>query len=574
MKKLIALAIAAIMVLSMIPAMAFTASAVEVTQGDYPTPSYDFWSVYRDPGHYDKEANGEAFKPAGGYEYTSEGFKVTGPEFSGANTPKLTAQTSQPVDLKDGFYMEVRIDDFSYTGETGKADEWIAFAISDQREVGAGSSKYSNNWLTLIRTNEDGTAVAGQQLTSSFLTVRDTEEKAGSFGVPGGGQMTGKFEGFQPVVNSDGKQVYTLEVSWDEETSRYIIKINGCAITENDKITEHINAFEQAYVSVILHSTVEGGTANMTITKQGTSASDASVPTGSDERVPEGFAIEYGELIDASTVEENQPAMLFNSTENSVVNNPANVPGGVNITLAPTGTNGYLCTGSGEIPNFTWNIAYDTTYNAQDFPVFVMMLKNYWGQNNELYFCSGDIYGATDKYKVAWNMYSDYSQFYGEDEEYCYVVVDLSEMIKDEEDTSLLGRIHSVQPCFKIDVNAPDQLTWEIAFMGFFRSAEEAVAYGDEYALTELGFDPSVTEPEESGEENPDESTGESTDESGAADNGETADAAGAGDDDAKAETKAETKAEEESGCASVVGIGAVAILAAAAAAVALKKKD
>lgn len=61
MKKLIALAICAVMVLSMIPAMALTASAA----------GEGIWTTCRAPYDYDDP---ESYTPAAGYTYTSEGF--------------------------------------------------------------------------------------------------------------------------------------------------------------------------------------------------------------------------------------------------------------------------------------------------------------------------------------------------------------------------------------------------------------------------------------------------------------------------------------------------------------------
>ena len=58
MKKLIALVIAALMILSMIPVMAISTSAA--VEGD--------WNVLRNPQTYEDEAKGEIVVPAPGYE--------------------------------------------------------------------------------------------------------------------------------------------------------------------------------------------------------------------------------------------------------------------------------------------------------------------------------------------------------------------------------------------------------------------------------------------------------------------------------------------------------------------------
>ncbi len=105
---------------------------------------------------------------------------------------------------------------------------------------------------------------------------------------------------------------------------------------------------------------------------------------------------------------------------------------------------------------------------------------------------------------------------------------------------------------------------YEVAFF-----ATEAEAY--DYAGEELVTDPETEPVEETHDQDTEtqetEGKGQETEAKGGNDN-ETA-------DNSKTETKGdETDAPDESGCASVIGFGAVAVLAAAAAAVVLKKKD
>ncbi len=555
MKKLMTLALAAIMVLSLIPAMAFTAFAAPESV-EYPEPSDDFWSVWRDPSEYDLE-EGEPYMPAGGYEYTSEGFKVTGPDFGEYGT-KLNVQSSQSVDLKDGFFMEVRIDNFSYKGESGTCDEWISFVISDQRHVGAGGSSYSNNWLCLARGAGDGVVS-----NMSFITVRDKED-----GTPGSFTPVGAFAECKPEMR-DGKEVYTFEVSWDG--SAYILKVNGCAVSgDGGAITKALLAMENTFVSVVLHSTQKGGKADLTITKQGTSAADADVPTGTDSREPEENMLVYGDLIDASTVPENQPALIMDANKTSIKDDPT----GSNMTLTPTGSGAYAVKATAEVPYFMWDIKNDLTYNAQDFPIIVMMLKNFIGNDGGAYFCSGDVIGATDAYMQGWSQWDDNARFYGAEEEYTFVVMDFTDMIANNE--ALLGRFHQIRPHFGIDPNDEEMSQWSIEFMASFRSIEEAHAYADAWAeeniVIETGADtdaPVVTDAPVDTDAPADDTDAPVVDTDAPAD-----DTDAATDAETKAETKAETEAPAAEGCASVIGFGAVAVIAAAAAAVVLKKKD
>ena len=69
-KRILALIICAVMLLTMIPVAALTIGAAEI-QGD--------WTTYRSADEYETAGEGEEpiiYKPEAGYEYTSEGFTV------------------------------------------------------------------------------------------------------------------------------------------------------------------------------------------------------------------------------------------------------------------------------------------------------------------------------------------------------------------------------------------------------------------------------------------------------------------------------------------------------------------
>ncbi len=563
MKKLITLLLAAIMVLTLIPAMAFSAYAdedeVEVV---YPDPSDDFWSVWRDRGDY-AVAEGEPYRPAVGYEYTNEGFKTISPVF-GNYTVKANITTSRPVDLKDGFYMEVRVDEFAYAGEKKDQDEWLAFSIADKALTGPANDN-SDHWCVLLRGAGNGEFHRGDAI-GSFKNTAKTDSAPGSF-VPLGSFDAETYKNGLTVEN--GVETYTFEVSYDG--SEYTIKVNGAVLAGATGLTDHINSMEQTYVLFTMHSGVVGGKASATITKQGTSAADADVPTGSDSAEPEENLLVYGDLVDASTVPENQPALIMDANKTSIKKDPT----GSNISLTPTGSGAYAVKASGDIPYFTWGIKRELTYNAQDFPVIVMMLKNFIGNDGGAYFCSGEVAAATDKYMMGWSQWDDNARFYGADEEYTLVVMDFTEMIAGDE--ALLGRFHSVRPHFGVDPNDEEMSQWSIEFMANFRSIEEAHAYADAWAeeniVIETGADtdaPVVTDA-------PIDTDAPADDTDAPADDTEApvaGDTDAATDAETKAETKAETEAPAAEGCASVIGFGAVAVIAAAAAAVVLKKKD
>ena len=551
MKKLIAFAVAAIMVLSMIPAMAFTASADEA-ETNYPEPFKGFWTVYRDPDDYADDA--EFYKPAPAYKYTSEGFQLTSADYTNM-TPKWTVQSSRPVDLTQGFYMQFRVDEFSYKGEDGTADEWISLSISDRPLVAHGNTVHGNNWCSLIRGAGDGKAEV-----QSFITTMNTDDAKGAFTHKGSSTP-------EVPKDGDGKEIYTFAVIYDG--TNYDIQVNGISVPGAADITTALKGYEECYVGLTFHSGAKNGVASATILKQGTSASDCETPDGTDEGPAEDNVLVYGPQIDINTIEKNQPALLWNANKTSFVGDPGSSASGVVIT--PTADMTYHLAASGTVPYFMWSIKSALTFEAKDIPVFAMLMKNYMGNDGSLRYCTGDILSADDVHLTSWGLYDDDSKFYGENEEYSLVVVNLGEVAQDWE-----GRLNSIRPEFSVDASDDEWSEWDIEYMAMFRTVEEAHAYTEAYLAAkgvseETGeeTDPPVGESDTDGQEtNGDDTVADTTDgkDTSSGDKETSADTDGS--------TKADTKNEKDpGGCASVIGVSA-ALIVAAAAAVVLKKKD
>ncbi len=538
MKRLIALVIAAIMVLSLIPTMVLPAVAEEEAEYAYPDPLDGFWSIYRSPGSYkvpdpDDEEE-KTYTPAPAYRYTAEGFQITSADYTNM-TPKWTVQTSRSQDLEAGFYMQFRVDEYSYRGENGAADAWIAFTIADSRLIEPGTINHNNYLCVLLRGNGDGQVAFNE----TAIGTKTVEDKKGSFNIVTGGTSA------TVPMDEDGKEIYDIELVWDG--TDYIVYICGVAI-KNSQITAHLKSFEECYVGVTMMSTVKDGKASMTILKTGTSAADATVPEGTDEAEAEENTLVYGDPIDPTTVPENEPALLFNPQ--TLTSNPS--PAGA--TFTPTANYTYHVTVTAPPYFFQWGPRNAITYMAEDFPVFAMMLKDYYGpESGGMYYNAGDIMSANSDYHTSWNLYDEYSTFYGDDDEYSYVIVDLTDMWE--------GRINSVRLDWTGDVGSE----YYIEYMAFFRSPEEALAYGEAYVVKQgVDIEDSADETDA-----PTDDAGEDTD-------------APTAEGDTAADTQAPTAegdttvddGDTAGGCASVVGFGSVAILAAAAAAVACKKKN
>ena len=530
MKKLIALVIAVIMVVSMVPVMALSTSAA--AEGE--------WAVLRNPATYDAEAEGEVVIPAPGYQYTNEGLMTIAPDWSNY-TPFFTVQTKDAKSLKDGFFMEVRIDDYPYGGEDGSADHWISFNISDRENVAPGSVDFGENWLCLIRGAGSGAAEV-----QSFITNLTTEETPGSFPIQGVTSVTAP-------MDDDGRETYTFEISHDG--TKYDLKVNGVTVGGIDAVSAKLDSMNEngeLYVGVTMHCGIKDATTSITITKAGTSAEDATVPVGDDSRQPEDNKLVFGDLIDPATIPENTPALLWDATMTSFKNDPQ----GVDLKLTAQGDNSYHLEAVGPAPYFQWSIKSELTVNQSDFPVFAMLMKNFWGDQGGIYYCAGEIMSCRDDYKTSWSIYDEGCQFYGEDEEYILVVVDMADLELIDETNS--GRIHNIRPFFSVtDTTDLEMCQWDMCYMGFFRSVEEAQAY----TATRLNMEAATEAPTEEKTEAPTDAETDAPAE-------DTTAAPEAGDTTAAPN---ETEAPKE-GCGSVIGFGAVAILAAAAAAVALKK--
>ncbi len=539
-RRFIAMLVAAVMVLSMIPAMSFTVSAADI-EGD--------WDTFRGANAYIPPEDGSEhrYAPAGGYEYTSEGFQVIGADYS-ETTPFNTVQSKEKQNLKDGVYMEFRIDEYDYSGESGNADNWICITLWDGQAPVPGDTKYGAGWLCLIRDN----AGFGNDQTIEAFNVVAYEEGVNPGGFNHQGNSTSR-----PVVDSDGLERYTFEVSFDG--TNYDIKVCGVSVAGLAATNAHLNGLDpngEFYVGVTMMSTIKGGKAAMTILKYGTDADSATTPVGSDSKEPEENPNQPpAPIADASTVEANQPCIIYNA---DTVSKPS--AGNMNVTPMGDGSFHVQATQAGAY--ITFGPKRDVSYSAQDFPVVGVLIRNCWAGTGNVWYYSGDIMSANGEYQSGWSPYD--GDVYGEDDEYSFCIIDLTDMWAE-------GRINGIRVDFNgIDVSSEDA-EFDICWVGHFRSAEEAAAYNISY-LTGKGV---ITE---GGEEDTTESP---TDDTQAPD----ADTTPAGDDttdgttpagdDTAAGTDAATEGDttaEESGCASIVA-GSAAILMAAAAAVVLRKK-
>ena len=506
-RRFFALVCSAIIVMTAMTGLSTTASAVEI-EGD--------WTVYRTPSSYipNEDGSEKVVAPCPGYQYTDDGFSILAPSWKDC-TPFYTIQTIDKQSLQDGFYMQFRVDDYSYAGDNG-SDHWLAFSIWDSQNLNPGSTKYGQGWIGLMYPLT-GDVYSHISNTSAFASAGKTD--------------------IESVKDEDGRELFELEVTYDG--ADYGISINGVAVTGLADVNAHLDSLSKSgdfYVGVTLYTGVRNGTGNLTITKSGTSRDDATVPQGIDSREPEANNLVIADVADPSTVPEGTPAMLWNS---ELVSKTA---GESNMVLSPMGDNFYHCTASGTACEFRWVIPNSVSYNGADFPVFTMVLRNYFNESGHLFYCAGDELVPTGSARLTWNaLQGDGDIVDIGDDEYFIVVIDLTDLWS--------GRIHQVVPGFSL--NDPDYNEWDICYMGFFRTIDEAVEYSYDY----LGVDATETEaPTEEATEEITEAPAETVPEE-----------VTAATTDAKVENDTSAPTKNSGGCGAVVGMSNLVAWAAAA---------
>ena len=471
------------------------------------------WTVYRTPSSYipNEDGSEKVVAPCPGYEYTDDGFSILAPSWKDC-TPFYTIQTIDKQSLQDGFYMQFRVDDYSYAGDNG-SDHWLAFSIWDSENLNPGSTKYGQGWIGLMYPLT-GDVYSHNSTTTAFASAGKSSIKS--------------------VKDDEGRELFDLEVTYDG--GDYTISINGVAVAGLSDVNAHLDSLSASgdfYVGVTLYTGVRNGAGDLTITKSGTSKASATIPRGTDSCPPEANNLVIADIVDPATVPAGAPAMLWNSET------VTKTTGESNMVLTPMGDNSYHCVASESACEFRWVIPNADSYDGADFPVFTMLLRNYLNDNGHFFYCAGDELVPTGNAKLNWDAYlGDGAYVDIGDDGYSIVVIDLTDRWS--------GRIHQVVPGFT--VTDPDYNEWGICYMGFFRTVDEALDYGYNY----LGVDGSQTEaPTETETEAPTEAPTETlpaadSDTTVGADEGTSAPAAG-------------------KGCASFVGLGAVSAWTAAA---------
>ena len=237
-----------------------------------------------------------------------------------------------------------------------------------------------------------------------------------------------------------------------------------------------------------MYSNEKDGTQEATILKYGTSESNATIPQGDDEKDPENYIIEYAEIADPSTVPAGQPAILMtgDSRGSDLDGTPVSNTG-TRISISDDGLI-HIMGNSTLAESGTWKVDNEISYDVQDFPVFMVMTKNYCscaGDNGECwayeeayaYIACGDslVPSTNNKYHTE----ICYESYFIDNDSYLYFIADLSD--ETGEDGRFNGRINSTRVDFYIDINTPGANEFDVVMQGFFRTEEEAKEYAMQY---------------------------------------------------------------------------------------------
>ncbi len=493
------------------------------------------WTTRRSLDDYDDP---EDYTPAPGYEYTSEGFSTISADYSNM-APWYTVETKDPINMKDGFSMEIRIDQFSYMKDGNSADHWICFSLYDKAGVRPGSDAFGTGWESLIRGGNGHASVF-----SSWTVQRDEEGKGGSRTNVGSAVM------IDSEVDADGKEHYTLTVDWDG--SDYIVSICGVPMSNMPELSAKMKEAcpgGDFYVGVTMYTSITGGVADLTILDV-----NGETPMGDDKKDPEENVKVCAPIEDSATIPENMPALLWDATNSATTKEPDSA----GFEFSPKGDNSYHLVVTNTGGYFNWFIKNSLSYEAKDFSTVAVLLRDFPGVTGELHYGAGDVFTADGQSYVGWDLSDDTNKFYGENEEYALVLVDLSAVEGWE------GRINFLRLGF--DNMFPGE-EWDVMWIGTFRSAEEATTYTENFLDDEAVTSEPDTEPAETNapvatetEEIPQESQPEKP---------ETVDTTSE-----KVTTIESDDANNEKGCSSVVSSAFMSIMAVAAASVLRKKRQ
>ena len=502
MKKIIATALVAVMILSALAALAIVPAGA-ADGGD--------WAVYASGAGYPSDGDGnvdytaEPEAPTPSYSYTDEGFNVR-QEAKGniGTTMRFNVMSKTPVNLKRGVTMTVKVNEFGYG-----SDWWHSFSIWDNPNISHGDSsgKYGNGYISLIRGLATKTKVSGGredavyeykfsawQQCQNFISDQTYYDKTGTALQPGSATapMTFSLISFGedlatlgPKVEEDGTYLLTFKIEWDGTSYR----VFNCG-TEVPQAA--INAYLQtrfpdgmAYISYAVSGANTDCVADITITEF-----NGEKPTGTDSAVQNDHAEPIGDMIDSDTIADDQPALFFNAlNENDEFKYTGKVStSGIKYSVKKDGS--FQLTPEGLNPYLVIGPRNSVSYEASDFPYVALLMRNYCtcalteespdcvgDETINGYYCAGATLNPGNDCGLEMVYFADeYTDEYGNN--YKLFIWDLSEMDGSDGMAAWAGRINKIEYVF---FGMKQGVATDLVYSAFFKSEDAAYAFAEDY---------------------------------------------------------------------------------------------
>lgn len=532
MKKTLSLILSLVMIISTFAVFTVSSTAAGV-EGE--------WTVWGRNEWYDEDADPEDKKPLPGYEYNDDGFHTISPDYTNY-TPWFTVQTKEKQDLSNGYYLEVRVDEFAYSnaGE-GKdpADAWISFSIWSQERTsqGVAETRHGFGYTNLMRGGGSYGGSVDSVSTCQAFTCGNAEKA--EFSHKGN-------DGFE-MIEKDGAKYVTLEID-----ANFNLKICGKEMSStNAAVSKYLNEVfpnKEAYISITFHTGVANKPVSCTITKAGPNG--GTKPTGTDKADPEANTKVVAPIAPSDTIPAGQPAILFDGTLTGA-NKAIPTCGNATATANEDGSL-HILTSDG-VGYVTLTVRNEMSFEAKDFPYVGILTKNFcvcedpsecdaWDEQMSLRFYAGENMTADDTHMI--QNFNEFTIIKGSDgTEYKYGVIDLSDL----GEGMFEGRINGLRYDFQGILQDAGRNSFDICYVGCFRSEEEAKAYAEKYTGSTIEEQP--TDPEETDAPPTEAPTDEAPTEAATK---------------APATTEKPKDNDDKKGCKSVAGVGAVAVVVAA----------
>ncbi len=317
------------------------------------------WIVYASSGEHRDDFNPveQDYACVPGYSYVAgKGLVVTPAGWSDCN-PKFGIQTKEKIDIRNGVYMVVRIDEFSYDA----SDKWFSFSISDKQYISVGSqdiAKDGERIIGMVRPNNQGKVSSVAWYYSNFKGASSTN-------------MTFTQDS---MYAEDGDVLLVFCVSYDKSTG-YKVTLNGAEMPKvaAEWMLEHF-ADGDAYVGLNVMNNKKGGTAACTLCEFGENEFNSYVPYGTDEANAVTYPHTNAEIAEPDTVPEGQPAVFLNgSREHSDSKTTTKNSGPYSLTeenyihyLSPKSKVELLM-----------SVKKEVSYDIYDFPYILVMVRNF-----------------------------------------------------------------------------------------------------------------------------------------------------------------------------------------------------